>query len=363
MAALSRIYLGTSPVQAGASGSISFSSQAMASATSSVAWIFQAQEACTITQLGFRATTRIGTPPTYRISLQGVSSGSPDGTIKSATNAKKTFTPPASTAWNGTWQWLTLDSSYACTRGELLAIVVDYSTGTVDASNALSMAVDSNGFFGRAAFPYGISTTAGTPTRSGQFPIYGYTSSTTTYGQPWSAFNAVVFSSTSTPDEYALRFKLPAGFGSKFAVAGVRIHGGTSVAAKTFLVQLFEGTTLKQSIGTWDSDDLRVNAQDANVFDFLFTDTDLQPLTPGVEHFLSLAGNDVTQNISLLCAQANSAQDAAVNGGGEYYLATRSDAGAWSPDLTQRPLVDIILADLTPAPVASALLATRASTY
>lgn len=48
------------------------------------ATVFQCADAVTITQLGFSYGTRLGTPPTYRLTLQGVnaSTGAPDGVPK-----------------------------------------------------------------------------------------------------------------------------------------------------------------------------------------------------------------------------------------------------------------------------------------
>src|SRR5262245_6559267 len=80
-----------------------------------------------ISRLGFRYGTRTGTPPTYRISLQGVDgSGLPDGTIKGGGSpASATFTPPADTSWNSTWQWINLSNTYTtANRGEKLATVI-----------------------------------------------------------------------------------------------------------------------------------------------------------------------------------------------------------------------------------------------
>ncbi len=342
MAALNRVVLGTSPILAGASGSMSFATAlALNGATDTVEWIFRTYEAVTITHGGFRASTRTGTPPAYRLSFQGVSNGIPDGVIKGGGSpASATFTPPASTAWNNTFQWVQLANSYTTTPGELLSMVVDYSSGTVDGSNNLSFTTDINGFHGRNLFPYAIQNDAGSRTRTGQLPIFGYKSSTKSYGYPFSAINSTTFDNSGA--SRCLTFTLP--FYCK--IIGAVLRMSAPAAAKTFVIKIREGTTERATTGTIDTDDLRTNAQDSNVYEAYFTNTTPYTFLPGVQYNLCLETADASINLAMACAQANSAQDAAVNGDGNYYLSTYNGA-TYTPDTTQRPLTDLILSDIS----------------
>jgi hypothetical protein len=342
MPAFTRVGLNTTPgLHTGVSGSFSMTTFAIDASTDQVEWVFRCPEAITITELLVPYGARTGTPTLQQISLQGVSAGIPDGSIKSAGNAKLSFTPPASTAWDNTSQWQTLTSSYAAAAGELLSIVISYVSGTVNASNQSTYRLDADSFTSRMGFPYAIRNNAGVRTRSGQMPVYGFRSSTTTYGQPWSGFAATGYSSNSSPNERALRFMLPAGISSYYQVTGGRYHGTSSAAAKTFRLDLYEGTTVRNTTGSLDSDDLRVNATGDLSIEFYWNDTPWI-LQPAVEYYVSLIPEDTSNSLALLCAAALNAQDAAVNGDGAFYLATRA-GGAWTADTTQRPLMELYL--------------------
>jgi hypothetical protein len=328
-------------------GGASFSNFALDQTTDQAEWIFQARDAITITRLGFRYGARTGTPPTYRISLQGVgSTGNPDGTIKGAGSpASKTFTPPADTSWNGLWKWQTLDNAYTCSRGEFLAAVVDYSAGTVDGSNNSTFTSVVGYETGQiAGFPYAIQNNAGTRARQGNMSVYGYGSAGTAYGNPMQAVNQLSHTLSTTPDEYALAFNLAAGYGSTYKVAGVRANlqmpAGGSLKA-----QLYSGTTILQTM-TFDTDDLAITSQRPG--ELWFQDAALTALSFGTTYRIGFqpqdaAGNYFFQSVGLAAA----ADAAAYPGGTQLWSSSRTDAGAWTDDLTARPLVELILADMT----------------
>lgn len=343
MAAVFKVPFNTSPFPGSAGGNLAFETFILDATTDQMEYVFQAEEACTITSLGYRQGVRAGTPPTYKISLQGVTDGLPDGTIKGGGSpASKTFTPPASTAWDNTWQWLTLDNTYTCTRGEVLAIVIAYSTGTIGVANSITATHDLIGFTGRQGFPYAIQNNAGSRTKSTQIPIYGYKSSTTTYGLPFPTIVSTQFSSDSTPSEYALAFTRPtAAVGATYAVMGARFHMTTPAAAKSFSMNLYEGTTVRQTV-TWDSDNMRLVGNSSQYVELLFTDSALFQLSYGTEYYLSLLALSTTANVAISMVTANSAQDAAVSGSGTYYKATRAGA-AWTLDTTTRPMITLLL--------------------
>jgi hypothetical protein len=349
MASLSRVVLGTGPVTFGAAGSMTYvTANAFDAATDANEWIVQAEEAATITHIGIKALARVGTPPTFRVSLQGVTGVPlvPDGTVLGGGSpASGTYTPPASSAWNNTWQWIALTNSYTCTRGEVFAIVDDYSSGSIDASNTLSRHNGLNGFQGRVGFPLAITNNAGVRSRDSQLPIFGYKSATKSYGLPFSAPVTTSYSSDSSPNEYALAFSLPLGSVTKYQIMGARLRMVTPAASKNFSVNLYEGTTLLQTTGTLSSDLFRIAATDSYV-EVYFTDTTLAELVPETVYRVSLLSLSTTSNIALGYFQFNDAQDAAINGDGRYYLSTRA-GGAWTDFTTRRPLVDLILASTT----------------
>lgn len=302
---------------------------------------FQAPDALTITEVGFRYTSRTGTPPTYRISLQSVSTttvGIPTGTILGGGSpASATFTPPASTAWNATFQWVTLANAYTCARGEMLAIVIDYSSGTVDASNFGSFTLN---MWHKSHRPWAASYDGAAWSKIHNGPVYGYRTASATYGHPF--INGLVISTTSTAnDELAARFVLPNGTTSTYTLVGARWYGKNSTATGSQQMILYSGTTELQNV-TLDAEQFQ--AVDAiGTMECYFDESSLTALTPGTEYRLSL--KLITGWLSLYSATYAAAQDAATNPLSPY-LSTRN-AGAWTDTTTSVPRLELIFDDVT----------------
>lgn len=115
-----------------------------------------------------RAT--ITSTDSIRISLQGVSSGNPDGTVKGAGNAgyvNVDCEALVSTQWNGPYQ---LGVDVAVTQGEYISSVIDwvsYSAGTLEIAYAFRYSLQPFYFYGvndlgagswtKSTTPYGIA--------------------------------------------------------------------------------------------------------------------------------------------------------------------------------------------------------------
>jgi hypothetical protein len=321
--------------------------------------VLRAREAATITHLGFRYEQKVGTPPTYRISMQGVSTSSfaPDGTVLGGGSpASATFTPPNDASWNATWQWIALSNSYALTRGQLFSIVIEHSSGTIDGSNfgqfnANIVNVEN------PQFPYAVGATAAGPaTWSAAFtgaPLIGYKSAGKVYGYPVEAIGAVNYSSDSTPDEYALAFTIPSGWANTFTVAGIRANIQTPVLGKTVKAILYSGTTVLQEV-TWDTDNVRSAGLGGGLLELMFEDSSLTTLNTGTQYRLALQTQQTSTLLNIATLNMDSAADReAWPTGANCYLSTRTDAGAWSDDTTKLPLIQVILGDLSGGGVAS----------
>lgn len=308
--------------------------------------IFQAEQAMTIARLGYRYGARTGTPPTYRISLQGVgTTGNPDGTIKGGGSpASATFTPPADASINGLWQWVTLSNAYTCTRGEFLAQVIDYSSGTVDGSNFSSFTQSVGDYNSPGGLPYSITNNATVRTRIASAPCWGYGPAGDAFGFPLQTLTLVVVNNTTTPDEIALRFKLLAGAGTSYQVMGARIAFSTLTAATSYQVLLYSGTTVLQT-ATIDSDFAKGASN--TICDVYFQDTTLAALAYGTEYRLAILPQGAA-NITVLASDLAVAGDfLAYTGGAEFYYSSRKSAGAWTDLLTRRPRITPLLADQT----------------
>ena len=315
-------------------------------------WVFQAPEAATITGAGFKYDSRTGTPPTYRISLQGVSAtdGSPDGTVLGGGSpASVTFTPPADATWNSTWREQTFTNSYTCTRGQLIALVIEYSSGTINGSNCSVIAHGApSSNIETSVLPYsGTYNVTGTALSKFEAPAFLVRSASKVYGRPILNTNKDLYSSDSTPDEYACRFVIDSGWCSTYKVAGIRAGIRTGAGSKTMKVQLYDGTTVLQTI-TIDSDQLGSTVEHGRVIEVLFTDSTLSTLTAGNTYRIGFQPQETSTNFALYSYEANAASDlAAWPGGSNCYLSTRTDAGAWTDATTKRPLFELIMSDIT----------------
>lgn len=306
--------------------------------------VFMADEAATITKLGFRYGSRTGTPPTFKISLQGVTgAGVPDGTIKGGGSpASKTFTPPADTTWNSAWQWITLDNSYTCTRGELLALVIKYDSGTIDGSNNSSFTELINGGTVANALPYMIQNNNGTRTLRPLLPVFGYASASKVFGCPSETHVAqAIFGSSGTPDEIGTKFTVP-GSGT-FTVGAVEFFAAMNPGG-TADVTLYDtdGTTVLQRV-TIDTD-----ASSSSSFArwvVPFDETTLSALTLGSTYTLSIAPSGT---ITVYGLEVDAAADwDAWPGGQDWVYRTRTDAGAWTDNTARRLFLAAHVKDVT----------------
>jgi len=322
--------------------------------TEKVGWCFSTDEAVTITRLGFRYGARAATPPTYRISIQTCdpSTGNPDGTpLGGGSPASATFTPPADTTWDGTWRWVTLSNSYAATRGQVLAIVVDYSSGTIDGTNNSSFTVRGTGLSGNLAFPYALVDTTGSwAKQSANTPIFGYSSASVTYGVPLEAVTLTQYHANSTPDEFALKFTVPAASCATFQVVAARCLIRAGVAGTTVVATLYEGTTSRQT-ATWDTDLVSTTSASDLTLEVNFDESSLSDLPCGTAHYVGFAPSATSNSFALRTYDMDSNADLApFPGGSDFHLATRTDAGSWTEDSSvnfRRPVCELIIKDVT----------------
>lgn len=314
----------------------------------SIEWIVQLPEATTITAIGFLYGVRTGTPPTYRASLQSVNtSGRASGTVLGGGSpASATFTPPADATWNGTYQWVTLTNGYAGARGEVLSIVLDYSSGTVDGSNNSSFVTFARYVTNGAAFPTVHHVDAGVGTRQVSFPAVAWKSASKTYGWPVVSFNSTALNSGTTPDEQAISFNVPSTWWSTYKVVGVEFKARANASGTTLKVALYTGTTELQNI-TVDLD-LANTGTSTNVWRVYFDEESLSTLNAGSTYRVGFAPQEVGASFFIQTMTTAAASDASAwPGGSVFAYSTRTDGGAWTDDATSRPLANLILSDIT----------------
>jgi hypothetical protein len=329
-----------------AGASLSFSGLALNDSDNAIAAIFQAKNTEAITHIGVRHTSTTGTSPTYKASIQGVNaSGQPDGTIKGGGSpASKTFSP-SSLGWAAaSWNWLALDNSYTPTRGENLALNITYDSGVVSGSLFSNLAY----YIADPALgkPYPIDFQSAWTKRTG-LPILSYKTATRAYGLPMQSTASTTFQSGSSPNEYALRFSLPSGWGTSYQIAGIRLLCGLPPAS-TYTVTLYDGggasdTTVIQSLSSDDGD---FSGSGNRPQEFLFSDSSLATLTFGSTYRIGLrAGGAVNTTIYYGDVAANSDLSAWPLGV-DCYTSTRA-GGNWTDVTTRRLFGELIFSDIT----------------
>lgn len=226
-------------------------------ATDSITFVWSQPESATITRVGVRQQTITGTAPTYRLSLQGVAGdGNEDGVIKGSGNCFVDYTPIA--ANNTTFFWLNLNQSYTASAGEMLALVIQHQSGTINASNNAQFSVTSAvGEGGAYGIPYVIQNDNSTRSRNTSTPVFGIGSSTRAYGLPAHAVSGG--STFSSPVERACRFQLPGTLVSSAVVVGAKIYMLVPAAGAAEVCLYTDGGTLLTSI-TYDGDWAQSNA-------------------------------------------------------------------------------------------------------
>ena len=317
----------------------------IAASTSAWAAVFESEISVAITHLGFRYGARTGTPPTYAIALEGVDTGGlPDGTdVGGGSPTSATFTPPASTAWNGTWQWVALTNSYTPTRGQRLCATIRYSSGTIDASNTSSFTRELANTTGTTSMPYMGTMTASVWTRQSAAHIFGYRTASGRYGQPGTG---VYSTSTSTSgNRKAIKFVLPSGHGSTFQVAGANLVIGNLAAASSSIFGLWNGAgTALQSV-TRDSDQSPIVGT-TGATRFLFTESTLATLSYGTAYYIGL--ESVSSSAVAVCGiQLDNAADRSAYPNGTNCCLSTWDGSTWTDDTTVVMQCDLILADST----------------
>jgi hypothetical protein len=317
--------------------SAGFTNLALDASTDKVGWVFVMGEAATINTLLFRYGTRTGTPPTYQISLQGVTTaGVPDGTpIQSAT-----FTPPASTAWNSTIQAIAI-SNASLSAETPYAIVIEYSSGTINGSN--------NGSFTQCTtvgvndgLPYSVADTLGSWNKdTSGMPVFGLRSASTTYGRPFLSFTNAA-AATSDGNRIALKLTLPAGAGDTFKVSKIRVWLNVAGTA-SMIGGIWNAAGTAIDTVTIDSDVQRVPASAAQAIEFPINNpTALSFGTPyyfGVER----AGADIT--LRTITVPANG--DLAPFPYGTVGYQSIWSGGAWADTDTAAVPIELAITDIT----------------
>lgn len=314
--------------------SLSMTTVPLDAAGDRVAWIWMADHSDTINALLFRYGARTGTPPTYRISLQGVGGdGMPDGVIAQSA----TFTPPADTTWNGTIRAITI-TDQAITRGTLYAIVVDYSSGTIDGSNN-STITQYAGVGTNDGVPYHVVDTTGSWAKGAAgMAVFGLRSATSAYGRPFTGLSNTTLSAES--NRLCVKHAFPAGSGDTYKLRGVRVWLAAA-AGGSMIGGIWNAAGTAVATKTLDTDKQRSPGTGAQAIEFMF---DTHPtLSFGTTYYYGVerSGTDIIVRNAAVAAAGDLA--CFPFGAG----ACRSDwnGSAWNDTTTEVPPVELLFED------------------
>lgn len=290
-----------------------------------------------------------GTAPTYRISLQGVdASGNPDGTIKAAGAAYADFTP-AGTGNDGKMVFFALGTPYQATRGELLAIVLAYQSGTVNSSNHTRVTYRMSGQNNFFTFPYSAYGDGAWTRSLYQNCPWAYQTATATRGNPVNTYESATVNTTSSPNEYGAAFQFPATFAAAIDLAGAVLSLTAPPAGKSFTMKLYaanKSTVLIEQ--SFDADQMQA-AQLNNRLPYFFTTADPIILYPDTEYTLALVPDQAdTALVWHHIIETEAATLDAFPFGSTWYSRTRTNGGAWTDRYNYRPVFQLIAAAIYP---------------
>lgn len=306
-------------------------------------WFFHTPERVTITHLGYYHRARVGTPSTFRISLRHVTS---TGYAEDSILASQTFTPPADSSWNDTFQWLELIAPYNAGRGERLCGVLEWASGYINPSNRIEI-YDSL-YLSRdyGFYPYVLNQRTADERRF-DIPIFAYKSSYRTYGWPWKGWYTTAWNS---PAEVGLRILLNKNYGSTYKILGAAIEGAPAGrSARTTEMILYEETpTGPAEVNRVTLDgDIAESLGSRGSHEFFFDDPTLATLGFGKEYFLVFAPNEGDTDFTLVGVEVPSSDDlSAFPGAGNFYMVSRtSPTGEFTRHKTIRPQMDLFIDD------------------
>jgi hypothetical protein len=315
--------------------------RSMVAANVKLAFLFIAEKSIDVSRLGFLYGDRTGTPPTYQISLQALdASGLPTGTpLTSAT-----FTPPASAAWNGTFQYVSV-TPYSITAGTPYAIVIEYSSGTIGASNVSNIVTGSAGLgIPNLSFPTFLTDTgAGYVQTSATRSIFAYGSSSQIFGFPF--ISLASRSITSAGHRLAAKITLPS-FAASYKVAELRFGCLVSTAGQTFKAGIWDASGTELVSTNIDTDIFGASALGRGLWDIAFPST--PTLTCGVPYYFGVERVG-TYDPGVRSVKVGSNEQLDPFSFGRNAYAAYWNGTAWTEYDTELPIISLLVSDITPS--------------
>jgi hypothetical protein len=309
------------------------------------AWVFQVPATGTLNRFGFLLGTVSQAPANgLKFSFQDLSSGDPDGTQDQFANVTAGIT---SNSWLEPTDYmgstgLGSGTKRSVTIGDWVACVIEWVSFT--AGDFLNFQFLNWGTLGGVydsgnTYNDKYNGSAWTKDREPGIIALRYDDGTykhiAPYWYPASALNSATFNSGSTPDERALKFQLP----FTCEVSGAEVHGLTLSNNCDLVLYDSDGTTPLVTHGMVAANSVSVSNQYENGRREQFTPTTLLANT-SYRLAIKPGGSNVTMyDFSVPAASYLGA----VEGGTNWVLSTRTDAGAWTDATTKRPWLSLLI--------------------
>lgn len=305
-------------------------------ASEKVALILHAPKTGNIRKVGFRTST-VTTGETVDVRIESVdaTTGDPSGTLLAAnTNIAHVIADTDDNVWLTTAN-LTADA--AVTKGDLIAIVI---AAPGSGSFAFSIGEFADGAASSGpVFPYiDHFTTAWAKSTGGGGYSFALEYSDGSYEVipgcwPLSNVQSDTFNNTSTPDERALKFRLPFPARVTGFWAWLDLDGDCDI-----VLYDSDGTTplLTKSLDK----DVRVGTGGRSMTGF-FSST--ASLLANTYYRLAVKPTSATNLISYRLQVAAAAVMDGLDGGQDFHGSTRVDAGSWTDTTTDRPTVGLLI--------------------
>jgi hypothetical protein len=317
------------------------------------ACIRQAEEAATITKVGFYFDVRTGSPGTCRVGIQSVNtSGDPSGTWLGYTDyaANGTNFPNFSNINLS----ITGVGSATVTRGQLYAIVMQAQSGTWDATNHLQFGTQFSGV-GQyvTAFPTLkaiISGAASNYNAAQAQPCIYCESSTATYGNSTGGpSNISSWNSGASPDEIGIKFNLESSWTTSYNVLGIQGVLGITNSASTANMKLYDSSNTVLQSKSFTATEIQAGTSTALLRTLLFDATTLSELTAGSTYRITLEVTNASLGFTSFLQNnyANSTVARSFVGGGSYMRTERTNAGAWTDTDTVCPAWKLVIGGAT----------------
>jgi hypothetical protein len=313
-------------------GTTAHASHLLDAADEKLAWIFQAPKTGTIDRLSFR-TVAITTGGNVDLRLETVdaTTGDPSGTLQ-ATNTNVAVTVADSD--DNVWKEGTLTAGASVTKGDLLALVAVAPSGFTGNLASMGNIADYGAGW---QFPYMDHQTSGTWAKTGEAACMLVRYSDGTYPPigtiPALSITNGAFNSGSSPDERGLYFQVP----WPCRLSGV-IMMSTFAGGGTIKVYDSDGSTVLTSLVRDPDQSATANTGPGR---YLFPTS--VNLLANTNYRITLLPASVTDNTLTTITVHDAAMLDALDGGKNFYLTTRENAGAWSQTTTQRPFIHLLL--------------------